>query len=210
MTRQQIGLGLAVGLLAAGWALAGQTEPPHRLAHTASRAVSTAPVVTVLPTVAPMGDRPAIAPPTSDHRLDRPPSLSAARIDLVLAEYGSPAMDLGETFYDLGVQYRIDPAYPLAFFIVESQAGTRGVARVTRSIGNIRCTPRYQCVEGYRAYESWAAGLEDWYKLIRELYIDRWGLRTPATILPSYAPVGDHNDPVAYTASVVQSVEQWR
>ena len=107
-----------------------------------------------------------------------PPSISAAQIDAVLAEYNSPAAGLGTTFYDLGLKYGIDPAYPLAFFIVESQASTRGGARVTRSIGNIRCTPGYRCVEGNRAYDSWEQGITDWYKLIRELYIISWGLRT--------------------------------
>ena len=44
-------------------------------------------------------------------------------------------------FYDLGVHYGIDPAYALGFFVVESACGTRGVARTTHSLGNIRCTP---------------------------------------------------------------------
>jgi len=35
------------------------------------------------------------------------------------------------------VRSGIDPAWALAFFVVESQAGTRGVARITRGIGNI-------------------------------------------------------------------------
>ncbi|HMA35704.1 MAG TPA: glucosaminidase domain-containing protein [Chloroflexia bacterium] len=166
-----------------------------------------APALAASPT--PATDRPAVAPPTADHRLDRPPSISAARIDAVLAEYGSPAAGLGTTFYDLGLRYGIDPAYPLAFFIVESQAGTQGVARTTHSIGNIRCTPGYRCLDGYQAYSSWAAGVEDWYELIRELYMDQWRLLTPDMILPRYAPWGDNNDPVKYTASVNQLVDEW-
>jgi len=127
----------------------------------------------------------------------------------VLAAYGSPAVGLGPVFYDQGVAAGIDPAYLLAFFVVESQAGTRGVARVTRSIGNIRCTPGYACMEGYRAYASWAAGSADWYTLIRTLYLDTWNLRTPAAILPRYAPAGDGNDPVAYAARVTELVDGW-
>jgi hypothetical protein len=118
-------------------------------------------------------------------------------------------MGLGATFYDLGLKYGIDPAYPLAFFIVESQAGTRGVARTTLSIGNIRCTPGYRCAEGYRAYDTWTAGIEDWYRLIRTLYLDNWELRTPAAILPRYAPVGDHNDPDIYASNVIRFVDLW-
>jgi hypothetical protein len=112
-------------------------------------------------------------------------------------------------FYDLGVQYSIDPAFALAFFVVESAAGTRGVARSTHSLGNIRCTPGYTCVDGYRAYPTWAAGARDWYALMRTLYIDTWNLRTPAAILPRYAPAGDGNDPAAYAATVTQLVDGW-
>jgi hypothetical protein len=153
--------------------------------------------------------RPAVAPPSADHRLDRPPSLSAAQIDAILAEYHSPAGGLGPVLYDLGVQYGIDPAFAVAFFVVESAAGTRGVARTTHSLGNIRCTPGYACQAGYRAYATWADGARDWFVLIRSLYLDTWDLHTPAAILPRYAPPGDGNDPSAYAATVTRLVDGW-
>jgi hypothetical protein len=153
--------------------------------------------------------RPAIAPPTADHRLDHPPSISADQIDRVLAAYHSPATGTGAIFYDLGVRYGIDPAYALAFYIVESQAGTRGVARFTHAIGNIRTTPGYQDYEGYRSYATYAEGIEDWFKLIKELYIGTWGLATPNTILPRYAPWGDNNNPITYAATVSSLVDSW-
>jgi len=124
--------------------------------------------------------KPAVAPPSADHRLDRPPSLSAAQIDALLASYDSPAARLGPVLYDLGVQSGIDPAYSLAFFVVESSCGTREVARTTHSLGNIRCTPGYACVDGYRAYSTWADGARDWFTLMRSLYLDSRQLRTPA------------------------------
>jgi len=96
------------------------------------------------PCTAPL-PRSAFAVPRS---ADRPPSLSAAQIDTILAAYDSPAAGLGPAFYDLGVQFGIDPAYAVGFFVVESAAGTRGVARTTPSLGNIRCTPGYTCVAG--------------------------------------------------------------
>jgi hypothetical protein len=151
----------------------------------------------------PSATQSAVAPPSADHHLDRPPSLSAAQINAILAEYHSPAGGLGPVLYDLGLQYGIDPAFAVAFFVVESAAGTRGVARTTHSLGNIRCTPGYACAGGYRAYPTWAAGARDWYALMRTLYIDTWHLRTPAAILPRYAPPGDGNDPAAYAASVI-------
>jgi hypothetical protein len=150
-----------------------------------------------------------VAPPSADHRLDRPPSISAAQIEAILADYGSPAAGLGSGLYDLGVQYGIDPAYALGFFVVESATGTRGVARRTHSLGNIRCTPGYACQAGYRAYPTWADGARDWFALIRSLYLDSWGLRTPSAILPRYAPPGDGNDPAAYAASVTALVDGW-
>jgi hypothetical protein len=154
--------------------------------------------------------RPAVAPPTADYRLDRPPSISAAQIDAVLVAYHSPAAGTGALFYDLGVHYGIDPAFALAFYIIESQAGTRGVARFTQAIGNIRTTPGYQDYEGYRSYASYEQGIADWYTLIKGLYIEQWGLRTPDAILPRYAPWGDHNNPVAYAAGVKRLVASWQ
>jgi hypothetical protein len=168
-----------------------------------------APALTPQITQAAPNTRPAIAPPSTDHRLDRPPSISASQIDQVLAAYHSPATGTGAVFYDLGLRYGVDPAYALAFYIVESQAGTRGVAGVTHAIGNIRTTPGYQDYEGYRSYATYVEGIEDWFKLIKELYIGTWGLTTPNTILPRYAPWGDNNNPVTYAATVTALVDSW-
>ena len=57
-----------------------------------------------------------------------PPTVSASFINQVLAEHNSPAQGLGHVFYDLGVQYGIDPAFALAFFGHESSYGRVGVA----------------------------------------------------------------------------------
>lgn len=139
-----------------------------------------------------------------------PPSLSVAQIETVLRQYGSPAVGQGSKLYDLGVRYGIDPAYALAFFVHESGCGTKGVARFTSSLGNIRCTEGFECYEGYRKYPSWEAGMEDWYKLITELYIAGWNLRTVDEIIPVYAPWGDNNHPPTYIASVKAMVDSWR
>jgi len=211
MTRAQIGVGLAVGLLAAGLGLAGHAVPPGaRLALAASRVSMPVAVPVVVPTKIAPTDRPAIAPPHADHRLTAPPSVSAEQIDAILAGYGSPAVGQGAALYDLGVQAGIDPAYALAFYIKESSAGTRGIARFTHSIGNIRVTPGYQSYEGYRSYDSYVAGIEDWYKLIKNLYIEGWGLTTPGPILARYAPWGDENNPDGYAATVKALVDSWQ
>jgi hypothetical protein len=148
--------------------------------------------------------------PISDYGVQGPPSLSVAQIESVLSQYGSPAAGRGQALFDLGVKYGIDPAYALAFFVHESGCGTKGVARFSRSLGNIRWTPGHESYEGYRAYTSWEAGFEDWYLLITDLYIGGWGLRTVDDIIPVYAPYGDNNHPPTYIASVKALVDSWR
>ncbi|HUS15682.1 MAG TPA: glucosaminidase domain-containing protein [Chloroflexia bacterium] len=156
------------------------------------------------------GTRSAQARRKDDYNVQAPPSVSATTIDQVLASYNSPAAGSGALFYDFGLQYGIDPAYALAFYIHESSAGTKGVARFTHSIGNIRTTPGYKDYEGYRSYDSYAAGIEDWYKLIKELYIEGWGLTTPKAIIARYAPWGDNNNPDIYAATVKSLVDSWQ
>jgi len=221
MTRHQVVAGL-LGLLLgqAGLLIAGGHPTParyawaapvgHRVALAAAAGSALpASVGTALPASAVAPPQPARAPHTPDYQLAAPPSVSAATIDRVLAQYGSPAAGQGTLFYDLGVQYGIDPAYALAFYIHESSAGTQGVARFTHSIGNIRVTPGYESYEGYRSYSTYAQGIEDWYKLIKTLYIEGWGLTTPGPLIARYAPWGDNNNPAVYAATVKALVDSW-
>ena len=158
---------------------------------------------------APVEPQPAPSQPNA-YSLLGPPSLSAQQIEVVLRQYGSPAVGLGQKLFDLGVKYGIDPAYALAFFVHESGCGTKGVARFSKSVGNIRWTEGYGNYEGYRSYPTWESGMEDWYKLITDLYIGGWGLRTVDAIIPVYAPWGDDNHPPTYIASVKAMVDSWR
>src|SRR5205814_9918679 len=128
------------------------------------------------------------APPAGAYDITGAPSISVAQIESVLHQYGSPATGKGQAIYDLGMRYGINPAYALAFFVHESGCGTKGVAQFTHSLGNIRWTPGYDNYEGYRSYDSWEHGMEDWYKLITELYINAWHLRTVDAIIPVDAP----------------------
>ena len=98
----------------------------------------------------------------------------------------------------------------LTWHVHESGCGTKGVARTTRSLGNIRWTQGFENYQGYRKYESWEQGMEDWYKLITELYIGAWNLRTVDKIIPVYAPWGDNNNPPSYIRSVKTMVDVWR
>lgn len=148
--------------------------------------------------------------PSGPYAITGKPTVSAKFIDKVLKTYHSPAAGKGQKLYNLGVKYDIDPVYALAFFMHESSFGKAGVATVTHSLGNIRVTPGYADYEGYRKYSSWEAGFEDWYKLMREQYVDQWHLGNVDDIIPRYAPSSDNNDEAAYIASIKQAVDTWR
>jgi hypothetical protein len=136
------------------------------------------------------------------------PSISATKIDAILCKAGSPACKTGQALYDLGVESGINPAVALAFFKHESTYGLYGVARATRSLGNIRCSQGYACVDGFRAYSSWQSGYEDWYGLIA-FYCHEWNKCTVGTIVPTYAPSSE-NDTSAYIRDVCASVDEYR
>jgi len=180
----------------------------------ASAAVEAAQEEPIIDTTSPAqkAEKAAAPPPsgTGKYGLTGSPSISVGQIEAVLQRYGSPALGKGQALYDLGVRYGISPAYALAFFVHESGCGTKGVARFTKSLGNIRWTQGFDNYQGYRSYPSWEAGIEDWYKLITDLYINGWGLRTVDAIIPRYAPSADSNDPPAYIASVKWLVDSWR
>ncbi|MFN8517648.1 MAG: glucosaminidase domain-containing protein [Thermomicrobiales bacterium] len=160
------------------------------------------PTVTPIPT-------PDIAPLGPGY-LQGPPSVDVPLIRRVLLSYNSPAADEAQAFYDYGVARGIDPAWCLAFFIMESAAGTQGVARTTYSIGNIRALPGQPEFEGYRQYANWREGIADWYRLIDEVYIRDRGETTIDAIVPVYAPAFDQNDPAAYIRTVKRLVARWR
>jgi hypothetical protein len=141
------------------------------------------------------------------------PTITADFINQVLASYNSPAAGKGQDMYDLGVKYGIDPVFALAFFMHESLFGTTGEARATLSLGNLRCIPTRPCIDqnrgGYAQMNSWVDGFEQWYKLIRNLYIAQWGLVTVDKIIPTYAPNSDHNNETEYIASLKHEIDSW-
>lgn len=160
---------------------------------------------------------PAVPRTSGDRSVLGQPSISAAQIDAVLSQYGSPASGTGELFYAKGVEYGIDPAYALAFFIHESSAGTAGQwaglkpdGSTTHNVGNIICAGYPTCYGRFRDYPSWEDGIGDWYRLIANEYIGGRGLRTVDEILPIYAPSSDNNDPEGYANTVQRMVDEWR
>jgi hypothetical protein len=137
------------------------------------------------------------------------PSLSASFIDRVLATYGSPAVGLGRALVADSQQFHIDDAVALAFFLHESSFGTTGVARFTRSLGNIICSGYPTCFQGFRLYPSWQVGAWDWFRLIKYEYLPR-GLSNVQAMVPVYAPATAGNNPAEYISAVLRAVATWR
>lgn len=137
------------------------------------------------------------------------PTLSPDFINRVLSAHNSPASGKGQTLYNLGVKYGIDPAFALAFFGHESSFGKNGEARSSFSLGNLRCIPTTVCKDNYAWFPTWEAGFEAWYKLIHDLYVNAWGLTTIDQIIPRYAPPADNNNDDAYIASLKLSLNTW-
>jgi len=141
------------------------------------------------------------------------PTITADFINRVLASFHSPAAGSGQQMYNLGVQYGIDPVYALAFFMHESTFGTTGVAQTTLSLGNMRCIATRPCIfrniGGFAQMQSWVDGFDQWYKLIRNLYVAQWGLVTIDRIIPVYAPSSDHNDVNGYINALKYEINTW-
>jgi hypothetical protein len=176
-----------------------------------------------------LAERPAlprlsVAAPLTVHISDAsytmtgPPSVSADFIDRVLAAYGSPATGTGQSLYDLGVEYGIDPVYALAFFLHEDSFGETGIGAANHSLGNIRCSAGYSCQYGFRSYATWQDGYQDWYSLILNGYVKGeitdtivgHPCVTVEEIVPVYAPSSDHNNVAAYIAAIERAVLRWR
>lgn len=149
-------------------------------------------------------------PPAGDSIVGSP-SISADFINQMLTKYGSPAAGTGQDLYNLGQQYNVDPAFALAIFWNESNFGKAGEAYYTHSLGNLRPMPdeAYQ-LNGYAGYSTWQDGYKSFYTLISgPLYVGS-GLNTPESIIPRYAPSGDHNSPAHYISVVNSAMSLWR
>jgi flagellum-specific peptidoglycan hydrolase FlgJ len=136
--------------------------------------------------------------------------MDVAFINNVLEYYNSPVSGKGQALYDDGIHYGINPAYALAFFLEESNFGTKGVATSSHALGNIRANPGEPQYKGYRMYKTWEEGFADWYRLIATEYVEKWNLSTVDQIVPVYAPASDHNDETQYIRAIKIAIERWR
>lgn len=176
------------------------------------------PFVNQLTSAIPFINTPSLPPPlpVGDYRLHGSPSVTADEIDIILSSYNSPAAGTGTIWFELGKTYNIDPAYALAFFIHESTAGThpqwagnKSDGTTTHNIGNIICAGYSSCYGRFRDYPSWEEGIEDWFRLINDEYIEGRGMQTVDEVLPVYAPSFE-NDVEGYNQTVQKLVDSWR
>jgi hypothetical protein len=137
------------------------------------------------------------------------PSLGPTCVDSILAAYGSPLAGHGGDIVALSHTYQVDDAVALAFFVMESRAGTQGEAVATHSFGNLRPMPNAPSRDGYRYYDNWMDGASEWFSLVRSLYINQLKLQSLADIIPVYAPATDSNDPAVMISGIRQLVACW-
>jgi hypothetical protein len=156
---------------------------------------------------APLGATPISTAPLP---LAGKPSLDATRVNGILDAYKSPLKGQGKAIVALSAHYNVDDAVALAFFVMESRAGTQREAVVTRSFGNLRPMPNAPAMDGYRQYDSWLEGATEWFQVMRTLYLDTMKLNTIEEIVPVYAPATDNNQPPAMIAGIHQLVACWR
>jgi murein DD-endopeptidase MepM/ murein hydrolase activator NlpD len=143
-----------------------------------------------------------------------PSTINEAVFTQFLSECNSPALPEASTVYAGIVANGGDPAVALPFFFHESTCGQFGVANVTKSWGNIRCSPGYQCYNtgnngSFRRYNTWTEGAVDWV-LLMQWYKSDLNLVTVAEIIPVYAPQSDGNNEAAYISGVKKMVDQLR
>jgi Mannosyl-glycoprotein endo-beta-N-acetylglucosaminidase len=138
---------------------------------------------------------------------------TAAAIEVWLIRCNSPILNeappgatIGQVFTEMGRKYGVNPAYAVAFFIKESSCGTLGDNLASRNFGNIRLTPGHTTLDGvWRAYPTWTDGMEDWFKLIREVYLNN-GLNTLDEVVSVYAPSFE-NDSELYMLQTLNRVD---
>ncbi|HLG60686.1 MAG TPA: hypothetical protein VKY19_02055 [Ktedonosporobacter sp.] len=117
-----------------------------------------------------------------------PPSLPSATVNTILTRAGSPMAGTGAVIEQAARQANIDDAFALAVWWTETNDGAAGVGRADHNPGGVRASPAYPAAaDGYTIYPSYAAGVSDWFNVVKSRYTNR-GLTTVYAI--SYPYVG--------------------
>jgi N-acetyl-anhydromuramyl-L-alanine amidase AmpD len=153
-----------------------------------------------------------------DYYIEGAPTISKKLFhDTLAANPRSPITDDADQYYDLCVQYRINPAVALAFFVKESSKGTAGISTQTLSWGNMRRARNPARTTGtlntqwgpFAIYKTWLDSLADWCEnLLSEVYKGE-GRTTVRSVIPKYAPSFENNTN-QYIQQTIDRITQWR
>jgi hypothetical protein len=181
-------------------------EGPQPITSTTTTPAVTAPTPSATPTT------PATSYQADAYIIVGKPTIDVASIDKILALYHSPAAGKGQALYDAGVKAHIDPIFALALFMHDSIFGTVGMARVTHSLGNLPASGSATChcqdFHGYRQYNSWEEGFNDWYQFMQSRYTNQ-GITSIGQIVPNYAISKDPTIISLFTKTIEARIDVW-
>src|SRR5260221_11958260 len=115
-----------------------------------------------------------------------PPTLPASTVDAIFARLGSPMVGTGKVVVQASQKTKVDDAFALAVWWVETNDGAAGVGLADRNPGSVRGSIGYpSAFDGYTIYPSYPAAISYWFNLIRSRYVNR-GLSTVYAISHPY------------------------
>ena len=136
-----------------------------------------------------------------------PPTLSAATVDAIFADVGSPMYGTGKVVEQAARQANIDDAFALGVWWVETNDGAAGVGSADHNPGSVKASGGYPVAfDGYTIYPSYSAAILDWFNVLKARYISR-GLTTVYAI--SYPYVGTSSSPL-WAGKVVALMQRYR
>ncbi|PZW22880.1 mannosyl-glycoprotein endo-beta-N-acetylglucosaminidase [Thermosporothrix hazakensis] len=136
-----------------------------------------------------------------------PPTLSAETVETIFRRNGSPMVGTGQAVVEAASQYNIDDAFALAVWWAETNQGAAGVGLADLNPGSVRGNPGYPTAyDGYTLYPSYTEAVWDWFKLIRNGYVDR-GTATVYDISSTYVGTADAPE---WAAKVMEQMSQYR
>jgi len=136
-----------------------------------------------------------------------PPTLPAATVDAIFARLGSPMVGTGKVVVQASQKAKVDDAFALAVWWVETNDGAAGVGRADRNPGSVRGSVGYpSAFDKYTIYPSYSDAVVYWFGMIRHGYVDR-GLSTVYAISHPY--VGTSSSPL-WAAKVMKLMLRYR
>jgi hypothetical protein len=136
-----------------------------------------------------------------------PPTLPASTVDAIFARLGSPMVGTGKVVVQASQKAKVDDAFALAVWWVETNDGAAGVGRADRNPGSVRGSVGYpSAFDGYTIYPSYSDAVVYWFGMIRHHYVDR-GLSTVYAISHPY--VGTSSSPL-WAAKVTKLMLRYR